>query len=60
MGVPGGFLEKYNPGQFEIVGISDKWGIDASYRKEGTHSYDRPYLNGKRLFPKVFIRHRRG
>jgi hypothetical protein len=60
MGVPGGFLDKYNPDQFEIVGISDKWGIDPSYRKVGAFKYDRPYLNGQRMYPRVFIKHRKG
>ena len=60
MGVPGGFLDKYHPSRFEIVGISDKWGIDPSHRKEGNHKYDRPYMNGQRMYPRVFIRHRRG
>ena len=60
MGVPGGFLDKYNPSQFEIVGISDKWGIDPVYRKEGPFRYDRPYMNGQRMYPRVFIRHRKG
>ena len=60
MGVPGGFLEKYNPDQFEIVGISEKWGIDPAFRKDGSFRYDRPYMNGQRMFPRVFIRHRRG
>jgi hypothetical protein len=60
MGVPGSFLEKYNPNQFELVGISEKWGIDPSYRKDGPFRFDRPYMNGQRMFPRVFIKHKKG
>ena len=40
------FLDKYNPEQFEIVGNEYSLGI-----KEG-----RGYVNGKRMYSRVFIR----
>ena len=46
MGVPITFLDKYNPEQFEIVGNEYSLGI-----KEG-----RGYVNGKRMYSRVFIR----
>lgn len=63
MGVPVTFLEKYNPKQFEIVGMD-------FYVKDGllnelinpawSGKLDRAYLNGKRLYSRVLIRHKRG
>lgn len=62
MGVPITFLGKYNPEQFEIVG-SDyevKQGLHPDLVK-GTWNgkVDRGYINGKRMFARIFIRHRR-
>ena len=59
MGVPITFLSKYNPDQFEIIG--------ADYQvKDGELAYiankkwkgklDRAYLNGKRLYSRIFIK----
>jgi hypothetical protein len=61
MGVPITFLYKYNPSQFEIVGICNdvKDGILPHLkRKSWNGKLDRPYLNGKRKFPCLLIRHR--
>lgn len=61
MGVPVTFLEYYNPKQFEIVG-SDyevKRGLLPSLLKKGWRGKtDRGYVNGKRLFARIFIRKR--
>jgi len=46
MGVPITFLDKYNPEQFEILGNEKMLGI-----KKG-----RGYINGKRLYGRVFIK----
>lgn len=48
MGVPITFLDKYNPEQFEIVGNEQTLNI----------SKGRGYINGKRLYGRIFIRHR--
>jgi hypothetical protein len=61
MGVPITFLDKYNPDQFEIVG--------SDYEvKQGLHPHllrhawagktDRGYIDGKRMFARILIRHR--
>lgn len=58
MGVPITFLDKYNPDQFELLGITgndmemkDYWIGD--YKK-----YDRPYINGQRKYPRLLIRNK--
>ena len=57
MGVPISFLDKYNPEQFEIVGLAagnirGLAGIPSSTGKDG------PYINGKLKYGRIFIRHR--
>ncbi len=87
MGVPITFLNKYNPGQFEILGATESEGkgfsnglihsgsavkqalvgavecssasSSAGIRIPGHPRYDRPYLNGDRLYFRIFIRNRR-
>lgn len=46
MGVPITFIDKYNPEQFEIVGNEDSLGIPKG----------RGYVNGKRMYSRIFIR----
>ena len=58
MGVPITFMDKYNPDQFEIVGliagnIRGLAGIPSSTGKDG------PYMGGKLKFGRILIRHRR-
>lgn len=48
MGVPISFLDKYNPSQFEIVGNEYDLNI----------SRGRGYINGKRMFSRIFIKHK--
>lgn len=56
MGVPITFLDKYCPTQFEIVGITE----NADYLKplylDGCEKYDRPYVNGKRMYSRLLIK----
>lgn len=62
MGVPITLLYKYNPSQFEILGISDdvKRGLlPELVRKGWTGKLDRPYLDGDRKFACLLIRHRK-
>ncbi|WP_416188887.1 adenine-specific methyltransferase EcoRI family protein [Neisseria sp. CCUG17229] len=59
MGVPISFLDKYNPEQFEILGIDTdvKEGRLSSLVKDGwTGKIDRGYLNGKRMYSRLLIR----
>ena len=60
MGVPITFLDKYCPEQFELLGITDNSDSSSvrSLRISGSSKYDRPYLDGRRLFPRLLIAHR--
>lgn len=62
MGVPITFLDKYNPAQFEIIGsdLEIKEGLHPELVKDGWKGkLDRAYLNGERLFSRLFVRVRR-
>lgn len=58
MGVPISFLDKHNPDQFEIIGISGNGSMPKELLIPGQPKYDRPYLSGNRKFPRLLIRHR--
>jgi len=58
MGVPITFMDKYNPEQFEIIGliagnIKGMAGIKSSSGKDG------PYINGKLKYGRILIRNRK-
>jgi hypothetical protein len=54
MGVPVSFLDKFNPDQFEILGSNR--GVD----QDPNGIYGRgSYLNGKEVFKRLFIRHKK-
>ena len=54
MGVPISFLDKYCPEQFEILGHMDSHGkVPKGIPDEA------PYLNGKWVYSRILIRHRR-
>ena len=61
MGVPITFLDKYNPDQFEILGMA----ASAGYKKEIVgidflgHKDARPLIKGKNTYARVFIRKKR-
>ena len=61
MGVPITFLNKYNPDQFEILGMESSAGYDPeivgiSRLREGDA---RPAVNGKTTYARIFIRRRK-
>lgn len=58
MGVPITFLDKYCPGQFEVMGISEQVGTGFSngLRVEGTKRA--ALINGKKKYCRLFIRNR--
>lgn len=58
MGVPITFLDKYNPEQFEIIGITENNPNLRDYWKAGASKYDRPYLKGQRKYAKLLIRNK--
>lgn len=53
MGVPITFLDSYNPEQFEILGAMTTTRVDVQ-----NYNYGYPYVNGKKLYARVLIRHR--
>ncbi|MCA9350944.1 adenine-specific methyltransferase EcoRI family protein [Candidatus Saccharibacteria bacterium] len=62
MGVPISFLDKYNPDQFEIIGtdLDVKLGnllnlANASWKGK----FDRGYIENRRLYSRIFIKHRK-
>ena len=59
MGVPISFLHKYCPDQFEILGITENADYLKSLYIENCEKYDRPYLDGKRMYSRLLIRHRK-
>ena len=55
MGVPITFLDKYNPEQFEIVGLTGVIDpVDICIENKS----GRPYINGERLYARILIRKR--
>ena len=60
MGVPISFLDKYNPDQFEILGLSYTGLVPPSLLIPGQEKYDRPYLNGTRMYVRILIRKAKG
>lgn len=58
MGVPITFLDKYNPEQFEIIGISEANGRGFS---GGIWDGTNPHclVNGKRIYARIFIKRKR-
>jgi hypothetical protein len=56
MGVPITFLDKYNPSQFEIVGASDNGAIDEKYKLEHFKKHNEPYIDGKKVYKRIFIK----
>lgn len=58
MGVPITFLDKYNPEQFEVIGMTSKDKSVMNLWKPNMAKYDRPYLYGNRKFPRLLIRNK--
>ncbi|MDD3887553.1 MAG: adenine-specific methyltransferase EcoRI family protein [Patescibacteria group bacterium] len=61
MGVPISFLDKYNPDQFEILGsdYNIREGLlPKLVNKKWSGKFDRGYINSKRLYTRIFIKHK--
>lgn len=56
MGVPITFLDKYCPEQFDIIGITEKSENLKHLYIQGYTKYDRPYINGNRMYSRILIR----
>ncbi|MDC0139380.1 adenine-specific methyltransferase EcoRI family protein [Hyphomicrobiales bacterium] len=52
MGVPITFMNKYNPDQFEILGLDDHTRVYPDWRGRG------PDLNGKAIYRRIMIKHK--
>jgi hypothetical protein len=59
MGVPITFMNKYNPNQFEIIGASDNGVVDKKYKLPHFKKHNEPYVNGKKLYKRIFIKHKK-
>lgn len=58
MGVPITFLDKYNPDQFELLGIMNTGELNPGIRYKNT-PHGRPVVNGKELYLRVLIRRKK-
>lgn len=58
MGVPITFMDKYNPEQFELLGIMNTGEINEGIRYSNT-PHGRPVINGKELYLRILIRRKR-
>lgn len=61
MGVPISFLDKYNPDQFDIVGcdFDVKDGrLPELINSDWDGKLDRGYINGKRVYSRILIKHK--
>ena len=56
MGVPITFLDKYNPEQFEVVGITNHGDMAGIPYANGNCFAE---INGKRMYVRIFIRRRK-
>lgn len=56
MGVPISFLDKYCPEQFQIIGITENSGRNKILYIPNCEKYDRPYINGKRMYSRLLIK----
>jgi hypothetical protein len=61
MGVPITFLYKYNPNQFEIIGMSSSAGYDEEIVGIPFLGYKdaRPLINGKNTYARIFIKNKK-
>ena len=52
MGVPITFMTKYNPSQFEIIGLMASTTVSEI-------NFGYPFVNGERKYARILIRHKR-
>jgi hypothetical protein len=64
MGVPITFIDKWNPDQFEVIGIlaagepAKKLGVKYVYSKKSKRNRNNPFINGKEKFTRIIIKHK--
>lgn len=60
MGVPISFLDKYSPEQFEIVGATESEGKGFSEGLwDATSGVSQPVVGDRRIYKRIFIKHKR-
>lgn len=62
MGVPITFIDKYNPKQFEIIGLAASAGYDpevVGLEKDLSFKDARPLINGKNTYARIYIKRKR-
>ena len=60
MGVPITFLDKFNPEQFEVIWTTDRGGDGMLENIKKIHTrYDAPVVNGKGLYKRIIIKHKK-
>lgn len=59
MGVPISFLDKYNPDQFEIIGMSANGLVEQRFKLAHHKTHNEPWLNGSPKYQRIFIKHRK-
>lgn len=58
IGVPITFLDKYCPEQFELIGCSDNGAVPDEYKLPHFKKHNEPYIAGKKVYKRIFIRKR--
>jgi hypothetical protein len=59
MGVPISFLDKYNPEQFEIIGGTANGQVPNEFKIGNFKVYNNPISNGRKIYQRVLIRHKK-
>lgn len=59
MGVPITFLDKYNPEQFEIIGMTANGAVPDAIKLPWHTVYNNPFIEGKAIYQRILIKHRR-
>ncbi len=58
MGVPVSFLSRYNPDQFEIVGISANGLVEEDFKLPHFKRHNEPFIDGAKIYQRLFIRNK--
>lgn len=56
MGVPVSYLDKHNPDQFELIGMSAYGLVPAEFKKPHRLGHHRPHIGDKAIYQRIFIR----
>jgi hypothetical protein len=59
MGVPISFLSKYNPEQFEIVGMSANGLVPTAIKLPHFKRHNEPFIDSVKKYQRIFIKHRK-